>query len=213
MQFADRPVKAKAIESDAVFGLSDEALSGNRVLLMKSLSVGAMQQVALAMQKQFADGTGRGFESATLNQEVQANPAFVDYHQKFLAELRNALRKVNFDPLRLGLLPMALLNFSSFWDKVTGLGITVHQVWAAQASMRYYSHAGAGGVAKFELEYIFYDHFGLDWEDVLKNGERRFPQYHTGDFFKCWYVMQHYRQARPFVTTMRVRMPLSLAQG
>ena len=213
MQFGDRPTKAKSIESDPVFSYSDEALEGNMILLMKSLSIGTMQKVALAMQKQFASGTGGSFESDALNLEIKGNKAFGSYHESFLGRTREALREVNYDPTCMPKLAMDLLNFSSFWDKVGGLGITVHQVWAAEARLNYYTYPGAGGVSTFDLEYIFYDHFGLDWEDVLKNGERRFPQYHTGDFFKCWYVLQHYRSARPFVTAMRVRMPQLTAQG
>lgn len=58
----------------------------------------------------------------------------------------------------------------------------------------------------FDLVYTFYDHFSLDWEDVVKNGGRRLPQYHTGDFFKAWYVLQHYRNAKPFITEMQCTM-------
>ncbi len=35
------------------------------------------------------------------------------------------------------------------------------------------------------LVYTLYDHFGLDWDDIIKHGSDRIPQYHTGDFFKA----------------------------
>ncbi|WP_423775259.1 DUF3289 family protein [Chryseobacterium taklimakanense] len=46
----------------------------------------------------------------------------------------------------------------------------------------------------------FYDHFGLDRDDIVKHRKDRIPQYHTGDFFKAWYILQHYRNAKPFIT-------------
>ncbi len=42
----------------------------------------------------------------------------------------------------------------------------------------------------------------LDWDDIVKHGNDKIPQYHTGDFFKAWYILQHYRGARPFITEM-----------
>ncbi len=46
------------------------------------------------------------------------------------------------------------------------------------------------------------NHFGLDWEDIEKHGNDRIPQHRTGDFFKAWYILQHYRNAKPFITEM-----------
>lgn len=61
------------------------------------------------------------------------------------------------------------------------------------------------------LKYTFYDHFGLDWEDIKKHGDGIFPKYHTGDEFKAWYILQHYRTAKPFVTEMNRSVFLSAA--
>ena len=133
----------------------------------------------------------------TLNQLEGFIPQVVAYE---------ILRGARYDPSRITVIPMSLLDFSSFWDKATGLGITVHQVWAVKAEIENLRLNSGGPFWQFDLVYTFYDHFGLDWPDVVKNGDRIVPMYHTGDFFKCWYILQHYRSARPFITEMKRRV-------
>ena len=104
---------------------------------------------------------------------------------------------------------MNLLNFSSFWDKIGGLGITVHQVWSSKAELKNYRIDSAGQHWMCTLKYTFYDHFGLDWEDIEKHGSDRIPLYHTGDQFKAWFILQHYRSAKPFITEISRNVFLS----
>jgi hypothetical protein len=202
MQFADAPAKSSAIQSDSVFAQTDKQLNDGMKMLMRSLSIGDMEGVALEMQERFSKGTGGVFSSDILNKEIANNGALVAYHRKFLAQLKTSLKSAGMDPRKITRISMGLLNFSSFWDKVSGLGITVHQVWSAKAELLNFHLDGCTGSWSGELVYTFYDHFGLDWEDIVKNGQRRLPQYHTGDFFKAWYILQHYRTARPFITKM-----------
>lgn len=205
----DMPSKSAAIKSDPVFSKSDQWLNQAMVILMESLSIGDMEKVALEMRKRFAEGTGGTYTSDVLNNEIKNNPAFVNYHYAFTRELMPALKRAGYDPVRINPLRMGLLDFSSFWDKVSGLGITVHQVWSAKAEIENYRSNTGHGSWQFDLVYTFYDHFGLDWEDVVKNGDRHFPQYHTGDFFKAWYILQHYRGAKPFITKMTRIVPMA----
>lgn len=203
MQFADSPAKSAAIRSDPVFSKSNKWLNDAMEMLMKSLSVGDMEGVALEMQKRFSKGVGGVYRSDVLNREIANNSAFVVYHRAFISKLQRGMKSVAYDPRKITRISMDLLNFSSFWDKVSGLGITVHQVWSVKAELYNFRLDGCTGYWSGDLLYTFYDHFGLDWEDILKNGNRIIPQYHTGDFFKAWYILQHYRNAKPFITEMK----------
>jgi hypothetical protein len=195
-----------------MFSKSDKELNDGMITLMKSLSIGNMETVALEMQNRFSKGTGGVYRSDLLNKGIANNSAFTTYHYAFLKALMTNFKNTNYDPTKIGLITMGLLNFSSFWDKVSGLGITVHQVWSAKAEIENFrlerSDSGTG-FWHFNLVYTFYDHFGLDWEDVVKNGGRIFPQYHTGDYFKAWYILQHYRTAKPFITEMKRKVFLA----
>jgi len=203
MQYGDRPSKARSITSDPVFALNTPTLRAYLRQLMTSLSVGDMETVAVEMAERFCAGTGGRYSSRLLDAEVYNHSTFGEYHRAFERQFRRALVAVAYDASRLRPLRMGLLNFSSFWDKATGLGITIHQVWSVKAELSDYTVSCETGNWGGRLQYTFYDHFGLDWEDVLKHGEDRIPQYHTGDFFKAWYILQHWRDARPFITEFR----------
>ncbi len=220
----DKPAKSAVIKSDPMFSKSDDDLNAYMRSLMTSLSIGDMETVALEMQKRFADGIGGTYHSPILDAEIANNPAFVTYHGAFLKRLEPAItasllaytpsklapRMESFlNPLSLTPLTMNLLNFSSFWDKLFGLGITVHQVWSAKAELKRFHVESSNRFWTCWLHYTFWDHFGLDWEDILKHGDDRIPKYHTGDQFKAWYILQHYRRAKPFITEMSRKVFIS----
>jgi len=52
------------------------------------------------------------------------------------------------------------------------------------------------------------DDFGLDWDDILQHGNDHLPPtaswYTTGDRFKAWYILQHYRSAKPFFVEVKL---------
>ncbi len=203
MFFADRPISSVSIQSDSIFRLDDSKLESYLNQLMKSLSIGDMETVAVEMADRFKSGTGGTYKSDVLNKEISNNPAFVKYNIKFLEQFKTELKNKKYDPSKMKIITMELLNFSSFWDKLSGLGITVHQVWSVKAEISDYSYNKCTKMWSGKLNYIFYDHFGLDLDDIVKHGNDKIPQYHTGDFFKAWYILQHYRSARPFITEMK----------
>lgn len=200
MYYGDKPERSNSILLDPVFKLNDATLEKYLNQLMRSLSVGEMETVALEMAQHFSRGTGGTYKNEIINRKIASNNAFIEYNNTFIEELKTELEKVNFNPNQMPILSMNLLNFSSFWDKVSGLGITIHQVWSVKADLKNYKYNSCTKVWSCELLYTFYDHFGLDWDDIQKHGSDRIPQYHTGDFFKAWYILQHYRSAKPFIT-------------
>jgi hypothetical protein len=70
---------------------------------------------------------------------------------------------------------------------------------------------GIGGVYRSNVLdheiHTFYDHFGLDWVDVVKLGNQQLPM-NAGDNFKAWYILQHYRKAKPFITEITLKVGL-----
>lgn len=203
MFYADQPPQSASIKNDPVFLKNDATLAAYMNQLMESLSIGDMETVALEMSSKFQRGEGGVYTSDILNSKVRNNSAFREYHINFLNEVQRKLKEANYDPNNIEPISMKLLNFSSFWDKVSGLGITIHQVWSVKAELKNYFYNKCSYFYGFDLEYTFYDHFGLDWDDIVKHGGDRIPQYHTGDFFKAWYILQHYRSAKPFITEIK----------
>ena len=43
--------------------------------------------------------------------------------------------------------------------------------------------------------------------DIVKFGDKPF----AGDGFKAWYILQHYRNAKPFVTEVKISYPISIS--
>ncbi len=204
MMSGDRPATSTAITRDAVFSEANAELETRMEGLLTSLSTGSMQTVALEMLQRFVSGSGETYESETLNSQVRKNPAFLDYHRSFGGDLASALGACNYDPNQIKQLPMKLLNFSSFSDKIGGLGITIHQVWSARAEISNFSlHCGTR-IWSCNVHYTLYDHFGLDWADIRKHGDDHIPLPSTGNGFKAWYILQHYRSAKPFLTRISI---------
>lgn len=204
MMSGDRPAASAAIQKDAVFSETDAELDLRLKGLLTSLSTGNMETVALEMQRRFVSGSGKTYESETLNNEVRQNPAFLDYHRSFGNDLASAIQACNYDPNQIRQIPMKLLNFSSFSDKIGGLGIAIHQVWSARADISNFSlHCGTR-IWGCNVHYTLYDHFGLDWADIRKHGDDHIPLPSTGNGFKAWHILQHYRSAKPFITKIDI---------
>lgn len=203
MYYADEPERSSSIRDDRMFLLNNDTLKRYLNQLMESLSIGRMETVALEMADRFANGVGGTYKNDILDDTIANNPAFVSYHYNFLKEVKAALNAAAYDAANISEISMRLLNFSSFWDKVSGLGITIHQVWSVKAELKNYTYNSCSKMWSGHLVYTFYDHFGLDWDDIEKHGSDRIPQYHTGDCFKAWYILQHYRNAKPFITEFK----------
>lgn len=89
-----------------------------------------------------------------------------------------------------------LPKFNRFQDNFNGMGVTIHDTWATHITLtsleindKYY---------KTSIRYKVQDHFGLDYNDIMKN---KFNQF---QFFRIWFILQHYNKFafRPFITSM-----------
>lgn len=96
-----------------------------------------------------------------------------------------------------------LPKFDRFQDNFNGMGITVHDTWATQITIK--SLHIDNDSYQAEVHYKVQDHFGLDDDDILKS---KFNQFH---FFRIWFVLQHYKifGFRPFMTNMEANIQIT----
>lgn len=181
----------------------DAVLERSMEGLMTSVSTGEMETVALEMYNKFIKGTKGNYKSKILNRIIGKHPAFVKYDFDFNNKLNSLIKSTIHRPHSVKPILMDDLDFSSFWDKVGGLGITIHQVWSIKAELIDFSISDSGRWSA-TLKYTLYDHFGLDLEDIKKHGNDTFPSEGTGLGFCSWYILQHYRKAKPFITEVNV---------
>lgn len=86
----------------------------------------------------------------------------------------------------------------NFPEKFSGLGILINDMWAYEVNVLEYDtkllNKNGYGVVKLKLLFGYYDHFGLDYPDLIK-----YPEY---DIFYAWYTLQHFRGYKPLITTI-----------
>lgn len=85
---------------------------------------------------------------------------------------------------------------SLIMDKINGLGITVHDVYATKIDILSLDVKDTYWRAK--VRFSGQDHFGLDTNDIRKHKFRQFQ------FFKIWFTLQRFDKFgfRPFLTDM-----------
>lgn len=81
-----------------------------------------------------------------------------------------------------------------FHDNMSGLGITINDVWAYQIYIS--SYKVNGNKYEISLEVIYWDHFGLDYPDVHK---------FDNDIFQAWFILQHFRGFKPLITKLDIK--------
>jgi hypothetical protein len=95
-------------------------------------------------------------------------------------------------------------NFSSFYHKYSGLGITIHDFWSGKAEVVDYKYDSRTGHYSGTIVFTFFDGFGLDKADVEKNKDRWLIPPNGGRGFKAWYLLEHDRCFKPFITKVTV---------
>lgn len=87
-------------------------------------------------------------------------------------------------------------------DKINGLGITIHDVYATRIDLLSLEISEKSWRA--QVRYSGQDHFGLDVNDI-KN--IKFSQF---QFFRIWFILQRFDQFgfRPFLTNMEATVEI-----
>lgn len=85
---------------------------------------------------------------------------------------------------------------SLIMDKINGMGITVHDVYATKIEILRFEVDERGWQAS--IKFTGQDHFGLDEEDIRKT------KFNQLQFFRIWFILQRFDRFgfRPFMTDM-----------
>ncbi|UWS34818.1 DUF3289 family protein [Erwinia pyrifoliae] len=116
---------------------------------------------------------------------------FIDYNNKGFPN--DKLEKLT-SALKDSILP----KFDSLLlDKINGMGITIHDVYATKIEILRLDVNAHGW--KANVRFTGQDHFGLDVSDIRK---KKFNQF---QFFRIWFVLQRFNKFgfRPFLTNMQ----------
>ncbi|WON77650.1 YPO3983 family protein [Serratia sp. UGAL515B_01] len=119
----------------------------------------------------------------------------IDWKNKcYPAEKESAIRNA----ISFGRLP----KFDRLKDRVNGLGITVHDIYAAHITIR--SLQIDNDRYRAVVHYNVQDHFGLDDDDI-----RKFRNYSL--LFRIWFVLQRFNQFayKPFMTNMEATIEIT----
>ncbi|UJD80356.1 DUF3289 family protein [Serratia rubidaea] len=116
--------------------------------------------------------------------------AYIDYQKQGIPQSKV---RAFYDAVNDTVLP----KFDSLiMDKINGLGITVHDVYATRIDLLSLDVIGTRWRAR--VKFMGQDHFGLDVSDIRK---KKFSQF---QFFRIWFILQRFNRFgfRPFLTNM-----------
>ncbi|ABS49131.1 MULTISPECIES: DUF3289 family protein [Yersinia pseudotuberculosis complex] len=96
-----------------------------------------------------------------------------------------------------------LPKFDRFQDNFNGMGITVHDTWATDITIK--SLQIDNDRYRAIVHYKIQDHFGLDNNDIKNT---KFNRFH---FFRIWFVLQRFNQFgfKPFMTNMEATIEIT----
>ncbi|MBK4726059.1 YPO3983 family protein [Pantoea agglomerans] len=135
-------------------------------------------------------------ENSTRKLLEKAFNLFIDWENKsYPADKKDELRKAILE----GKLP----KFDRFQDNFNGMGITVHDTWATQITLK--SLQIDNDRYRAVVHYKVQDHFGLDNADMMN------PKFKNLIFFRIWFVLQRYDKFgfKPFMTNMEATVEIT----
>lgn len=169
-----------------------------------SYSSGKIETVAVAMVDKMKENKGGEFSNIDLTNAVIKHENSINFINSIKKVLKEYLKdkKGEIDELKIdddskGLLYDKLVRDKvdnpKFSDWFSGLGITINDVWAYQVYITKFEVNGNN--YEMKLNYVYYDHFGLDYPDIQKFDK---------DIFYSWFVLQHFKGYKPFVTKIDI---------
>ncbi|PKQ61965.1 hypothetical protein BZG02_13575 [Labilibaculum filiforme] len=169
-------------------------------------SVGEMEVVAGGMINHFRRNTGEEYSNSILTKHIIEHPSFHRFctsMEDLIKERVNKNSSINDirfsennesktnDP-RYYDAPYGHPRFNTLKDTFNGgLTICMNDTWAYEVIITEAQINGGSLHVKYKVE--LYDHFGLDKPDMEK-------VYKFGAGFRAWFVLQHVRNYKPFIT-------------
>lgn len=160
------------------------------------------------------NGNGKPFSSMHLDNALKAHIVNDKTENSTLSKVKYALNEnINWqtgiypitdkNEFRKAILEGKLPKFDRFQDNFNGMGITVHDTWATEITIK--KLQVDNNHYRAVLYYKVQDHFGLDVNEISKF---RFNQFR---FFRIWFVLQRYDKFnfKPFMTNMETTIEIT----
>lgn len=164
------------------------------------LSSGALRENIASMIDKFQSSEGGIYENDALNDAAKESSATKRFCEALERDITQRIQNAGGDisgaentTIRWQRRPGASPSFARGEDNnlFKGMTIAVNDVWSYEVSIIEYTKKEDGYDIKYEV--IYWDHFGLDLPDMQKF-------YSLGAGFRAWFVLQHLRGYKPFLT-------------
>lgn len=180
-------------------------------LMVKTMfSVGEMEVVAGDMINHFRRNTGEEYSNPILTKHVIEHPScqrFCESMEKLikerLGENKMLINKIKDNEVYLSDREWGHPRFSTLKDTFNGgLTICMNDIWAYEVKITNVIIEEGSLNIKYEVD--LYDHFGLDKPDMEKI-------YRFGAGFRAWFVLQHVRNYKPFITRVNLTKEMQIS--
>lgn len=179
---------------------SDEALFADMYILARGVSLKGGWDNCKALIDHFRSSSGTPFSSDYLNNALANHPTlkeFLNGNRGVIFYLKEQLKKYNGNINNIEFqdkkIQSSRVKFAAGADKLNGLTFSVNDTHSYKIYIEDYDLKSNNTFdAKLRIE--IYDHFGLDFPDIEK--------FVLGAGFRAWYVLQHVRGYKPFITKM-----------
>ncbi|PSL49722.1 uncharacterized protein DUF3289 [Chitinophaga niastensis] len=185
-------------------------------LMVETMARGDLNDNIYNMIAKFKRSEGGIYENGALTRAVQANPStqrfctgiedeMADRIKKGAGELTGMEDKKVYFGDEAGYKTSHPYGHPAFpfgrdYNLFTGLTIAINDMWAYKVTLLSYKLTGNNYNAKYEV--VLWDHFGLDLPDMEK-----FYSYGAG--FRAWFILQHLRGYKPFLTKVKFEKEFS----
>jgi hypothetical protein len=141
------------------------------------------------------------FSDSRLTAKVESSSEFQTYRTDVENILKGVMNTHSGSLASLSYQPLNNLTFSTILQQLTGLGILLHTIYSIKAEVTTYMVKASTKEYYATVKYTFRDDFGLDANDLIRN--TAFPN------FKAWYILQHFRCYKPFITEVVINTKLN----
>jgi hypothetical protein len=183
---------------------------------MRNLYIGALGgvfskkwSIVHTIFEKFLSGNGTDYSSSELNNEIANSGDFKKFKEEFHKVLHKRLD--NPDGIKSLLNNPMQINGPVFSSNFSGLGVILHSINHTSITLDSYSEPYGNGFYRADFTVHLEDAFGLDRDDLLKQGYGKKPYggiLGTNDGFNSWWLLQHSRGYKAFKIKIDVKIHL-----
>jgi hypothetical protein len=211
----------QVLESGTLLRLSnststDSILFADFKLMVAAMARGDLYDNIYSMIDKFERNEGGIYENPKLTEAVKANPSTIRFCAGIEDEMAERIKKAGGELTSMedkkiyygdeaGYRSSHPYGHPSFpysrdYNLIKGLTIAINDVWSYKVTLTSFKQEGQNYKAKYEIQ--LWDHFGLDLPDMQK-----FYSYGAG--FRAWFLLQHLRGYKPFLTKVQFEKEFS----